>query len=470
MALFYKGLENNGRKVDFANELRVFCLSLKKYDDLAPKKRIKKIFVATKSAYLKNYSLKAKFSEIDRSDTYNCVTGSALFSIIFDELDIPYTVVEVPRHVYLVAYPNSYGIGVESTNLKDGIYYWTEFNKRQAVSFLIAIGEVTEQEVKFKGIDAVIEDIFYSNSQLDFDALVGLYYFNRSLYSLDEEDYKTALSFIEASVELYKNERNNYMMRSILSGLIRQAEFDNIDIVDYITLYYHLSDKKSERDRMEATFNYVYQEALYTRRDFDFTDSSVKLVEKNLTVQEEKDFFLSQTSLIKATWHVNRRDFRAALDEARIGYGLNPDNFQFHDLITMLIIEDALATEPDPEEFRDSLVNYGNQFPFIWENDNFRNFSILFYAYGISDAFLFNQSEEGYSLLAELTPLLERGEFSAASETAEDVAEAYSQIATYHYRKKEYDKALEWIKKAETLDPDSDLIKTRGDQIRLKAK
>jgi hypothetical protein len=66
--------------------------------------------------YLKYYKLDSFFPDIFSTKTYNCVNGTALFAIIFDEINIPYHILEVPNHVYLIAYPSTLKIGVESTD------------------------------------------------------------------------------------------------------------------------------------------------------------------------------------------------------------------------------------------------------------------------------------------------------------------------------------------------------------------
>ncbi|MBK6525976.1 MAG: hypothetical protein IPG07_10770 [Crocinitomicaceae bacterium] len=137
------------------------------------------------------------FPELNSDNHFNCVTGTALFAIIFDQLNIPYSIVEVPQHVYLVAYPESYKIGIESTSEKNGVYVWTEHTKLEAVSYLVNIGKVSQQEVKLKGIDVIITEYFYTNEELDFDGIVGLQLINRSLYLSDRKKHKEALACLE---------------------------------------------------------------------------------------------------------------------------------------------------------------------------------------------------------------------------------------------------------------------------------
>lgn len=96
-------------------EISEFCNSLKKFNNLSPKLKLRRIFSQTKKTFLYDYKRYAFFPDIFTERTFNCVTGTALFAIIFDELDIPYNIVKMPNHAYLIAYPNQYDIGIEST-------------------------------------------------------------------------------------------------------------------------------------------------------------------------------------------------------------------------------------------------------------------------------------------------------------------------------------------------------------------
>ena len=66
------------------------------------KKRIEKLYDNLHNTFLKKYLLNADFNDIFENGTYNCVTASALYAYVFEELNIPYHVKETPSHVFLV--------------------------------------------------------------------------------------------------------------------------------------------------------------------------------------------------------------------------------------------------------------------------------------------------------------------------------------------------------------------------------
>lgn len=467
VAMLYEVSPNHKAAVAFSEELHAFCDELREFDRFSPKKRIKKVFGETRERYLHRYALSTFFPKIHKAGIYNCVTGSALLGIIFEELDIPYTVVEVPRHVYLVAYPNSAAIGVESTDEK-GIYFWTEYNKVQAVSFLIEIGKVSDTEVKLKGIDAVIDEYFYSESELDFNNLVGLHFFNRALVLQDEKDFKGAMEMGKRSQELYPTNRVDYLIGGILVDLILNTPYEEVRLVDYLTRYHNLVQKQPDKDRALSTFKYIYQEALFARRDTNYTDTAKMCIHENLKRTKERDLYLSYAYLLDASWKASRERMAEALVDARMGYALNQTDYQFQELLTGLLIEELIENEPLADEFRDSIDSYSEKYPFVWETKKFGTLVLLFYTYEMEDAFLASKAEYGFEIMEELNAVMQKTGFTKDAETAHEVAMSYGQVAAYYYRKKAYKKALEWVNKGLKLYPDSESLLYKEEQIRLK--
>ena len=77
------------------------------------RKRIKRIYNTIHNTFLEKYNIEAHFSDIFINGNYNCVSATALYSYVFESLEIPYKIKETPTHVYLVVYPKSYKIYIE---------------------------------------------------------------------------------------------------------------------------------------------------------------------------------------------------------------------------------------------------------------------------------------------------------------------------------------------------------------------
>lgn len=450
----------------FKKELNFFIHELAIYNSQSPAKRVKKIYTLTKKKYLENYYLYAFFPELLTEGHFNCVTGTALFAIIFDELEIPYSIVEVPQHVYLVAYPDSYKIGVESTSEKNGVYVWTEHTKIEAVSFLISIDKVTQEEVRLKGIDLIIEEYFYTNEELDFDGIVALHLINRSLYLSDKKKYKDALACLKRARQLYQSPTLDMIEGSVLSELMSTTEIENIDMVDYLTRYYSICGTKPERQRTLKNFDYIVNEALITRRDIAFIDSTESLVKLNLE-EEDQNLFLAIIEESKSIWHYNRGKYEEALVAAELSYKLNPKNRNTEDLIASSLINSITDSDMEDEEVGELVLTYVEKYPFLHESPQFVNFEIAVYAVLAGDSYFYNKVTKANLYFELMQSLLTNTELDL-EEVSEYLAEAYSQYAAYLFRNAMYAEALKWINLAIEYDPESEGHQEKRDYILTK--
>jgi hypothetical protein len=102
----------------YAEKIDIFYgeTNKKVYAAKTTKNKMKLLFKEVHGYFFVKYDEEAFFSQIFDNGNYNCVTASMLYSIIFDHNKIPFEIKETPTHVYLVAFPGSENIMVETTN------------------------------------------------------------------------------------------------------------------------------------------------------------------------------------------------------------------------------------------------------------------------------------------------------------------------------------------------------------------
>jgi hypothetical protein len=104
-----------------SNEFRTaFDVFIKNYpvsslEKMNEKKKVMRLYDDIHEKFLDKYTVFTPFSSIFTSQEYHCVTSNMLFALVFNEFGIPYEIRETPNHVFLVAYPNSSYITVETT-------------------------------------------------------------------------------------------------------------------------------------------------------------------------------------------------------------------------------------------------------------------------------------------------------------------------------------------------------------------
>ena len=127
--------------LDYTKELR----EDKNYNK-PEKKKVKYYYNLIHNKYLEKYEMNTNFSKIFNNGYYNCVTGSILYGLIFDELKIPYKIKLSPIHAYLITYPQTESILVETTNPVKGYFIFNENFKQNYVDHLLDNKLITASE------------------------------------------------------------------------------------------------------------------------------------------------------------------------------------------------------------------------------------------------------------------------------------------------------------------------------------
>ncbi len=225
----------------------IHTLPSKEQKDSKEKKRIKKIYNIIHDRFFVKYNLEAVFTDIFKNGTYNCVSASALYSYVFDELNIPYQVKELPSHVFLIAYPETLKIYLETT--APGAYGFYSPSKSQIekiVNELIELKLVANHEVQAKGYSKVYQDYFFGNKYLNKSSLIGMQYFNECMKRMADENYDKALYSISKSMIFYKSPFSKKISSQLILENISEMKFDNKESIDF--LYSNLSKLQYKKD------------------------------------------------------------------------------------------------------------------------------------------------------------------------------------------------------------------------------
>ena len=124
--------------IDFRNKYFKIYNDLKERNVESKKinKKIKITYSTVHSRFPKKYLSTEYFPAIFNGGTYNCVSATMLYSLVFDSISIPYKVMVSSDHVYLVANPGPKSIVIETTNPSFENAIFTGEFKQQYVNYL----------------------------------------------------------------------------------------------------------------------------------------------------------------------------------------------------------------------------------------------------------------------------------------------------------------------------------------------
>lgn len=161
------------------------------------KQKVKRVFTVVHRRYLKSYKPQVNFSEISRNGGYDCLTGSALYAYIYQQLGFSAEIYASLHHVYLLLYHDGEQYLIEST---DPIY-----------GLVTDSGEIAHRRREFdkRTLDGVEYYRFKENhhEQVTLMELSGLHYYNIAIRYFNEQKFEKAKNFLEKSLFLFPSER-----------------------------------------------------------------------------------------------------------------------------------------------------------------------------------------------------------------------------------------------------------------------
>ncbi len=197
-------------------------------------KKIKLSYSEAHSKFLKKYNDAEYFPEIFQSGTYNCVSASMLYAMIFDKLEIPYKVKASSNHVYLVANPGANSIVIETTNAVFEQKIFTGEFKQQYVNYLKNSKLISESEYKNKSTEEIFEEKFKEVRDAVFNNLPGFQYYNKALAKLQNNETEAALNLCQKAYFFYPDYQVKTLLYTTLLFHIEKCNFDKVSDIDYL--------------------------------------------------------------------------------------------------------------------------------------------------------------------------------------------------------------------------------------------
>lgn len=182
------------------NEIDRFVAKLdKKRHRLSDEELLEQVFYKIHNKKLAWYEQYGSLADLIENKKYDCLTGTALYAIILDKLDIKYAIFEFDYHVLLMSEAGNQLVMFESTDPLDGfINNDREISKRLNTPVsgeeIQSIGNPNSKWGQYKG-------------RIDLRELAGLQYYNQAIKFHNQSKLKKAAIAIEKAHSLYPSNR-----------------------------------------------------------------------------------------------------------------------------------------------------------------------------------------------------------------------------------------------------------------------
>ncbi|TSJ47723.1 hypothetical protein [Fluviicola chungangensis] len=452
-------------------------------------KTIRALHKQVHERFLTRYRALVDFDEIFVTGEYNCVSSTALFALVLEELGIPYYVQEQPGHVLIMAYPNTSNITVEMTTVKNAFVIPPRKDINRAIENLLELQLVTPKQVNTLGSVAVYDLFFNVRSKLTIDQLIGIQLFNHAITAVNNDQTEKALSDISKAERFYDVYRTQILKSELLLDLVEKKDFKSLASLPYLFEFGNRNKYKNEYV-IYSYANFINQR-LIADGNRPMADSSLVLVNRMVKDTNLLNDLTGIYYLGMADYFSKARKNEKALEYSEMAYRSSPNNsfvksalldqITYHLSVKYLYDEEYSEEDEGPDEeeldeeletaekFYSEINKYCVKYPYLDSNNRFIllklyaniDFSMNYYKEndGVNGKKYFDLSE---SLIDRITD----------KELIDEdyLGWLYAECATYLFRQHQYEEAVQTIEKGLKIDPEHERLLKRLEIIKSRMK
>lgn len=214
-ALLNSFLSVDQRFENFDEDFNTFLTKLEKKRGLFSTERdfIRYVFAKTHKAYLKEYKAIAPIADLFQTGSYNCLTGTVLYSVLLNHFGVNHQVIETNYHIFILADTKEGRILLEATDPHDGfVSAPAEIEKRVKTyrANLIHASNSKEHFYKFNF------DLFNPVSAKE---LRGLLFYNKAVQAFNQNNVKESVDYLTKASQHYSSPRIDEFSQILILSL-----------------------------------------------------------------------------------------------------------------------------------------------------------------------------------------------------------------------------------------------------------
>lgn len=430
-------------------------------------KKIKIIYDVVHKTFFSSYKLENSFSDIFSKGEYNCLSGTALYGIILTKLNIPFNVIEAPNHVYLIAYPQTHKILMESTAPQNGYFKFNDNFINQYIKSLYNSKLISKTEFETTPTDKLFEKYYFNESYYNLRDMISLQFSNYAVYYAEEKLYAEALNEIKKAYYFSPSKRNKNTLKFFLACQLQNKDYENELLVNDFALLCRINNLNKQDvsdENIKHEFLRLTESQLINTSNFSMYENSFNKIK-----QEIKDSsLLNELTFgyhyeLSRLGYLNLRDSLFEIPHLLSAYNANPKNSNLQTLI-LSYFEQLIKGSYDAKKVMKIINQFNNYFTFTKNHPNFNTVKancILELAY---QNFYVNDIKTGENYISEFETLMKNYQETYPNDAY--IEKAYSQPAMIYYKKGNSSKARQLLKKGLEYAPGNFGLTVRLDQLK----
>ncbi len=424
-------------------------------------KYVKNIYKRLHERFFSKYEERSFFADVFSSRTYNCVTACAIYGLAFDKLGIPFEIKETPTHVYIIAYPDSHQIRIETTDPVGGFASYSPLFKQAFVTRLLELKLIDNDDMSL-GTNALFDKYYFNDSKLGLKELVALQYYNAGLFEGDQAEYYKAYRLLSKAYVLYPSDQTS---KYLLTSIINELAVSKYDEEYHITLLAQLPRyKKFEitNDEIVGEFGRINEQYLINTYNVPLYDS----IYYRLTAQLNDSSVVSEIHFIynyeRARLLFNKGKYIQALPFAEKALEQKPTHVDAETLLISSFMN-YLSQSRNPEKAIEKLEAYIKRFHTLNENNHVQKAWLNLNLLAMEKSYEDQNIEAAKTYAANFEKGVERNETADFDRFL--VGRAYSTGAIYYFKRGYLSSARRLLNKGLEYAPGNYELKSRLQMI-----
>ncbi len=421
------------------------------FTDSKNEKKAKVLFKDTHQQYFKKYQLEALFKQIFTDGVYNCATASAVFAIIFEELNLEYEIRLLPDHVYLILFPKTEAIKIETTNPMRGYLNIDEKAKREYVKFLRDNKLVSEEEFNTKSAVELFDEYYFKDIVINIRQLIGVQYYNFALGLFNQQKWEESFREFEKAKVFFDDARVDFLLYASLSNyLSTRNKVDEGDLMYLVKLTnYNLIE--SSVKNFTAYYGLFLQQHLFEKGEENHVTSTFNFIVQHLN----DSVVISETSFTHyyetGRYYINKGNFEKSNTYFEQALDLKPKSVDAQSAFIETLVY-CLDNMPFEESVK-KIEELAEKYPDLKTNLKFAG--LVGNAYLFNAIQLFNNKKVSEGLMKIEAFEQHFSAYDGLAVNSDIIGEAYTTAAVGFFAKGQYSKAKEMINRGLTIAPNN---------------
>ncbi|MEM7160941.1 MAG: hypothetical protein AAF487_00745 [Bacteroidota bacterium] len=439
----------------FKSDFESFTRELNgKIHKLKHKKKIQILYKEIHDKYFQLYSEDVLFYDIFLQKKYNCLTATALYSLACQIMDIPFEIRQEPTHVYLIAYPESDRIIMETTLPSQGLYLIKDKHLEMYKRMMVENKYITHEEASSPDF---YERYFLNDKSASTIDLIGFLYHNSSILFTESEDFERAFHQAEKANSILDTELSMIHMTSLLSRII-VLEKDNLSIQKFCHFISKLENLTGPGealiDELPTWYSIKADKLIRENKDFNLFQSFSNCVLEKVEKEELKFKIQEEYDIILGFHHYQNENFEKAFHltaKYHESESFAERKLEFAQSCFMNFVSNITYTD----QSLDTIAKYENIYPFLKNIPSLNSYKTWALMKLAADAFDENHGTKGSNWISSFEQSFDPDENLHEKKY---ISWGYSAAAFYALRKGKLIEARNRLNKGLKYDPYNSIL------------